>query len=1001
MKKSYKPLLLTCALFLFSQVAMAQFTVNGTITDETTGEALVGVNVFHQQSQSGTTTDVDGNFTLELPGQSATLRISYIGYISQTLQVSASNNEIDIQLSPDIANLEEVVVTGLASSVKRSNLANSVTKIDAENISQKVNPQTLDNALQGKIAGVNIRLQDGAPGGGINVQMRGISTLGAGSSQPLYVIDGVYVNNDVITNGRFLTTGANDFDEDNASNRLADLNPEDIESIEVLKGPSAAAIYGQRANAGVVIITTKSGSAGDTQVSFKQDVGFASALNLLGVPSWDEDKINFVGTFLGFQGTASTAEITSLFQQAQSSGEFFDYEDILYGNEGLITQTNISVSGGNDRTQYFISGTARDEDGIIENTGFERKSLRANLDHSISDRVQVRSNSNYINTFNRRGFTGNQNGSGASLGYTLSATPTFVNLFADENGEFPNNPFFNDNPLAITELSVNNVEINRFVQSVAVDADLYSSGASNLSLNITGGLDFLNFNSLVWQPNQLQHQQAQANPGDVVRTKESNLSTNLQALLVFNTSTEETSFSTQFGAARFDNTQSRQLDRGQGLAFGQNNINQARIQQVLVQAEQEIIDTGFFGQQEANWSDKIIGTIGARLDRSTLNANQDKYYFYPKGSVALNLTNFDFWTTDDISQFKLRIAYGETGGLPSFGNTFRVVNGFNIDGRLASTVSTRLTDPDLEPERAQELEFGADIGLWDGRVSLESTYYIKNVKDLILDLPTARSTGVAAIATNAADLENKGIELGLNLVPIQQRDYSWTSSILFWKNTSEITSLNVPAFTTGGFGTSLSNYLIQEGFSPTTIVGTPSVEGESLFTVYGDAEPDFQMSFNNTFTVLRNFDINFLVHWKKGGDNINLSQLLTDVGGTSPDWNETVDIDVPGLPAQVPKGFSRLLVPAGEAYVQEASYVKLREAGIYYNIPNETLQDWFGSTVRNIRVGASGTNLLMWSPYDSYDPEVSVFGTQPVNGTVEVTPFPTSRRAMFHVQVDF
>lgn len=994
----YKFIFLLGSMLLFHQLTFAQFVVSGTVVDGNRETELIGANIYHEESSTGTTTDVNGEFSIELPGESATLSVSYIGYISREIEVDINTSNIRIELFADIANLEEIVVTGLATSIKRSNLANAVTKIDATDIAQKVTPQTLDNALQGKIAGVNIRLQDGAPGGGNNVQMRGISTLGAGSSQPLYIIDGVYVNNDVITNGRYLTTGANDSEEDNAANRLADINPDDVESIEVLKGASAAAIYGARANAGVVIITTKSGEYGDTQVSFQQDLGFATPLNLLGTPEWDTEKIDFIDTNLGFQGTASVEEIRSMFNEADSNNEFFDYEDILYGNRGLVNETSINVSGGGSRTRFFVSGTLRDEDGIIENTGFSRKSIRGNLNHQVSDRIQVSSNSNYINTDNQRGFTGNQNGSGASLGYTLSATPNFVNLYPNEDGSYPNNPFFNDNPLAITTLSENDVTVDRFVQSVSTTAELYAEGSSTLEMSINGGLDLLSYNSTVWQPNQLQHQQASANPGDVVRTKDSNLSTNLQALMVFNTSLDNTSFATQIGAARFDKNQNRQLNRGQGLAFGQNNINQARIQQVLVQTEEKITDVGFFGQQEVNWDDKFIGTLGGRFDRSTLNTEQDRYYFYPKASLAVNVANFDFWNIPDFNQLKLRAAYGETGGLPNFGNTFRVINGFNIDGRLASTVSTRSTDPDLQPERAQELEFGADINFFDGRLGLESTYYIKNVQDLILDLPTGRSTGIAAIATNAADLENKGIELGLTAAPIQSSRFNWISNVLFWKNNSEITDLGIPAFTTGGFGSSLGNYLIQEGFSPTTIVGTPAVDDASLFTIYGDSEPDFQMSFNNSFNLFRNFDLNFLVHWKKGGDNINLSQLLTDVGGTSPDWNEEVEVEGFGT---VPKGFSRLLIPAGEAYVQDATFVKLREAGLYYTLPSTAIENWFGTGVRRVRLGASGTDLYMWTPYDSYDPEVSVFGTQPVNSSVEVSPFPTSRRLMFHFQVDF
>lgn len=318
---------------------MAQYTVSGKITDAETGDALIGVTIFDQASGNGTASNLEGMYSVTLPSGSATLRITSVGYLTQNIEVTGSNGEevtLDIQMKSDVANLDELVVTGLASSVKRSNLANSITKIDAEDLTQRVSPQTLDGAFQGKIPGVAIRSQSGAPGGGISVQMRGVSTLGAGSSQPLYIIDGVYVNNDVITNGRFLTTGANSSQEDNSSNRLADINPDEIASIEVLKGPSAAAIYGQRANAGVVIITTKRGKSGDTKVSFSQDVGFSSALKLLGVASWDEAKIRRIYG----NGATGDAQVAA-YNSAVSSGNIFDYEEEVYGETGMISKRTL------------------------------------------------------------------------------------------------------------------------------------------------------------------------------------------------------------------------------------------------------------------------------------------------------------------------------------------------------------------------------------------------------------------------------------------------------------------------------------------------------------------------------------------------------------------------------------------------------------------------------------------------------------------------------------
>lgn len=979
LKNATKYVLMVMFLFL-SQTAMAQFTVQGTVTDAESGEPLIGVNVFHPESQRGATTNSQGEFTLELPGQSATLRVSYVGYNERNVEVSADNRQIVIQLERKVANLDEVVVSGLASSVKRSNLANAVSTVNSEELTGTVASPTVDNALSGKIAGVNIRSNSGAPGGGFNVQLRGISTLGAGSSQPLYIIDGVYVNNSTISNGRFQATGATSAAEDNGGNRLADLNPDDIESIEILKGPSAAAIYGARANAGVVIITTKRGDAGSTEVTVEQNTGFSSALNLLGVASWSESKIRSF-----YSGATADAEVAK-FEQAKANGNLHDYEDVLYGNRGLLSETNVSISGGNSDTQFFVSGGYHAEEGIIKGTKFNRGTIRANLDHNLSDAIQISTSSNFIKTDNNRGFTGNQNGTGLSLGYALSYTPTYAQLFPDSDGNYPNNPYFAGNPLAVRDKAENVEDITRFVQSIDVNADLYRSGGAAISLNLTGGFDYLNYNSKVYAPISLQSQQAAANPGQVIRTKEDNLNTNLQAVLVYNQDLENFSLNTQVGFSRYDQTQNRQQLNGQGLVAGQDNINQASVQSVLGQSEQRVTEVGWFGQQEVNWNDKLIATLGLRMDRSSLNYDQDEYYLFPKASLAANITNFEFFDVDNVNQLKLRVAYGETGGVPNFGDIYRSLNGANIGGNIGSVVSTREIDPNLRPETAQELEFGADVGVLDNRITLSATYYNKTVEDLILDLPTASSTGVTAIATNAATLENKGIELGLTATPVQTSSFSWTADILYWKNDSKITELGIPPFVTGGFGVTLGNYLIQEGFSPTQIVGIPATPNkEALYTKYGNAQPDFQLSFGSTVNFLQNFSFNFLAHWSEGNYNVNLLNFLTDGGGTSPDYNEN-----PERLSQLPP----------EAYVQEASYVKLREIGLHYTLPASFLKKTFGSTFRQVRLGVSANNVWMWTPYNGYDPEVSTFGTQAINQSISVAPYPTSRKVMFNLKFD-
>ncbi len=322
-------------------------TLSGVIRDAS-GQPIPGANVVIRGTNRGATTDSQGRYTLSDVPANARVQVSSIGYLSKEQTVSSGQSTIDLSLAEDVANLEEVVVSGLATNVKRSNLANAVTLLDSKALTGTTSPVTTDGALQGKIAGANITANSSVPGGGFNIQFRGVSTLGASASQPLFIVDGVYIDNGQYSNGRSAANkaaaGSSASAQDNNANRLADLNPDDIETIEVLKGSSAAAIYGTRANAGVVIITTKRGKGGKTTVSFGQDVGFSKALSFYGGSDWTEQKLTDY-----FDKT----EIP-LLQAAKANGTYTDWERVIYGGSGKISNTRLGITGGNDRTKFYV-----------------------------------------------------------------------------------------------------------------------------------------------------------------------------------------------------------------------------------------------------------------------------------------------------------------------------------------------------------------------------------------------------------------------------------------------------------------------------------------------------------------------------------------------------------------------------------------------------------------------------------------------------------------------
>ncbi len=969
--------------------ALAQgFTASGTVKESQTGNPLRGVSVSLKGTKQVTTTDANGNFSIKTSANNAVLVVNYVGYKKAEVNVSAANAaSLSIALEEDINPLKEVVITGLATNIKRSNLANAVTTISAKDLVGTTQIQTADGALYGKVAGANIRMNSGAPGGGINIQLRGLSSL-TQASAPLIVLDGVYISNAFQRTGRASVSGAGASNQDDGANRLADINPADIESVEVLKGPSAAAIYGTRANAGVIVITTKKGAAGRTSISFGQDIGMGTPLKMMGVDDWSEAKIN---TF--FPAARRPIEITR-YQNAVSTGTFVNYEDYFYNNTASLLNSRLSLRGGDEKTKFFVSGNLTSEDGIVRRTGFERQSIRANIDHKISKNITLSVNSNFIRTNTDRGFTGNQNNTGASIGYNIAYVPNYFDL-RPVNGIYPANPYFAENPVAVTDKGINNSLVNRFIQSFNLDVNLLRTEKSQLKFRLNGGLDYIQNSTKVYLPDDLQFQRGQANPGDVLVGKQESMNTNFQAALVYNWEVKKVKLSTQAGMVRLDFKNNGLFNRGRGLAPGQSNLKQATVQEIESQFESSQRDVGIFAQQEANYEDKIIGTIGVRMDKSNTNGDPQKYYAFPKASLAVNLTNFDFWKSRTISQLKPRIAYGQTAGPVPFGATFTSLGGVNIGGLLGSTVATSIGNLLVVPERAIELEFGVDAGFFNNRLSLEATYYIKTTKDNLQPLNLSPATGVVSTISNEAEMRNRGLELSLAGTIIQKEKIKWTSRLLWWKNDVLITRLGIPSYTTGAFGTALGTFLIRQGVAPTTIVGTPALSS-SDFTVWGNAQPDWTSSWSNNITFLKNFEFNFLMEYRKGGDNVNLTSFLTDGGGTTKGWFDDDNKD------GIPNGRQRPPAPYNNAgrWVQDATFLKVRELGLYYNVPKSALGK-AGSFIQRARVGLSGNNVFLSTKYVGYDPETSTFGAQALANNVDVAPYPSARRLFFHLQIDF
>ncbi len=958
--------------------------ITGTVLDSK-GRPVTGASILVVGKTTGTVSDDAGKFKLSVP-ENATLVVSSAGFRSQVVKVDAST-DLKIEMVEDIARLDEIVVTGLSTTVKRRNLANSVATISSTQLNGVAPSQTFDQALNGKIPGATINSNTGAPGGGQSVKLRGVTSV-YGNTQPLYVIDGVFVDNTSTSAGLNFVTGAASggaltSNQDNPSGRISDINAEDIENIEILKGASAAAIYGSRASGGVIIVTTKKGHVGKTRISFSQDLGFIQARKLLGVRQFTAE------TAAGLSRDSLTGvQYAADFTAAKSAGKLYDYEKEVYGNTGFARNTLVSVSGGNDQTTFYFSAGTKDEAGIVKNTGYRNTSLRINLDHHISDRIKIGISTNYLNTSANRGLSGNDN-AGVTLGIALSSTPQFAELHADQFGNYPNNPFAASNPLQTIAMMKNNESVNRFITGLGFDATLQKSEKSTTKFLGGGGFDFYSLQTNVLFPGALQFQAV--NKGTSIQGFTNNLNINFILSLV-NTYTvsKNLTLTTSGGFTQEDGNYNNLLNAATQVISGQSNVDQAG-SLTATQLRTQFQNQGIYIQEEASIIDAITATAGVRFDRSSNNGDATKFYAYPKAGLSWNITHSGLLDPEGFfSNLKLRAAYGEANNTPAYGSKFTAMNVSNIGGLPGSLIGLQAGNAGIEPERQSEFETGIDFSVLKGALSFEVTYYKKNIYNFLMLYNPPSSSGFSSAWQNAGDLQNHGVEISLNARPVSTKNITWNTTFNWWFNRSEVTRLITPSVPQGSFGYVLGTYQIQQGKSATQILGL-SPTSQTGIAVLGNSEPTFQMNTYNEITFQNRLSLRFLLHWKNGGQNINLTNLENDFGGTSADW------DAQTLQKGVPNGAYRIsqIGTNAQMFVQNSAYLKLREMGLYYSFITSR-----NSFLKGLRVGVSAQNLWVVTKYTSYDPEVSNFGTGFSSG-VDVDPYPATKRADFHISLDF
>lgn len=961
-------------------------TITGSVVEAVGGTPVPAAQVSVVGSTLGTVTRETGAFTLRVPDREVVLQVRRIGYRPVQRTVGATQATVTIELQRDAARLSEVVVTGVGTGIERRNLAQAVASVNAEEL-VRAPAASFEQMLAGKVAGADVQTNSGAPGGGAQVRLRGVSTIN-GATTPLYVIDGVIASDATIPSGiSNLTRSSADravgSRQDNASNRIADLNPNDIETIEVLKGAAASAIYGSRANNGVILITTKRGRAGAPQFALTQRVGRFEQARRFGTRRFTsvEDAVATFGT-----------RARDLWQ----SDVFFDHEGTLAGETPLGYETIGNVRGGTETTRYYASALLKHDGGIVRNTYYDKRSFLVNLDQSAGERVQFRLSGNALYTENGRGVTNNDN-AGVSLFAAVARSPSFVDLRQRPDGSWPTNPFGNSNPLQTAALVRNTERVYRYIGSGSVTYTPVQRATQEVRLLLNGGVDFFNQRTDVFSPPELQFEPLDGLAGTSILNNGQNLNfnANLNAVHVWRPGGGRAlSATTSVGSQYERRGLSVAQIVSQGLIGGLQNVSRA----TAIGVNQDVSltrDVGLFAQHELLVRERLLLTAGFRADRSSNNSDAERLFFFPKAAASYRFSGLPL----RVDELKVRAAYGESGNQPLYGQKFTEFLAANITGIPTFNVAGQWAANDVRPERQREIEGGVDVTVLGGRGSVELTGYQKTIDDLLLTRTPALSSGYAVQIFNGGSIRTRGAEAALRAVPVQWRALEWSSTTTFSMERSRALELPIPPFRPPSFGTQAGAFQVEAGRSLGQIIGNDSLpDGRLVVRAVRDAIPNFRMGFANTLR-WRALSAFAMLDWQDGGITSNRQRFFYDLNGASIDCNVRAPDPNPQNES-VCRRRNRLYAKQTAIYLEDASFVKLREVSLTWEVPRALVQRAAGR-VESVRTSVSGRNLVWWTGYTGFDPEASNFGTQAISRGIDSPGFPPSRSLWFSVDVGF
>lgn len=982
-------------LFLLPGIVKAQSrTVTGTVTYSDDASGIPGVNVLVKGTSTGVVTDFNGSYSIQVPSNNSTLVFSFIGFSTQEILVG-TNTQIDVKLSEDVQQLSEIVVTGYGEQ-ERKTLTSSISSIDKSAIENLPSPSP-DVLMQGRASGVLVTSNSGTPGGGISVRVRGSTSVNAGND-PLYVIDGIPMQSTVIANDGDL---ANEGVGGQLSNPMADINPADIESIEVLKDASATAIYGARAANGVVLITTKRGNNKGTKINIGSYYGVQNA--------WKKPDLVDGPTFEMLRNEAAVNNGGSPIYADPANATNTNYADQVF-REAAISNFDISITGGDNKLQYMVSGSKFNQEGIIAPSEFDRATGRLNLDAFVSDKLKIGTSILYSkNTRNRVNNDDNING---ALGGTFFFPPNLPAYQPD--GSYTKFSIF-ENPLAVINENNISMKTNRVLANIYAEYEFFPG----LTLRSTYSQDYSSTREDIYINTKL-------NAGAAVNGSAVSAVTTSENWIQENVLNYQKRFGSDhnLGVLLGTTLQESVVEKTRAFGTGFPSDDFTRIASAAVQQSSSIGSSwgiaSLFTRINYGYKDKYLFTVNVRRDASSRFGKSNQWGTFPSIALGWVLTEESFMSDiAALSNLKLRASYGVTGnqnGINDFQSRGLWTGGANYTS-TPGTEASQLGNPDLKWERTGQFDIGFDMSLFQNKVNITFDYYDKKTTDLLLEVPVPRTTGFTDLFQNFGEMRNKGIELTISGDVIKQTNFNWNVMFNVAQNKNEIVKLAqpIPVYNRDIIrleeGIPLYSFWMHEQLGVNTEDGSPiwrQVDDSRPFDpnidrfIVGNAWPDFFGGLTNNLKY-KNIDLMVFFQYSLGNDQLYWSRFFQEHGGTRNTGFLSSQLErwqQPGDVTMVPKmnnaNYAANLRPS--RLVEDGSYVRLKNLTIGYTFPSSLISKL---GLSNARIYMSGQNLLTFTNYSGMDPEVNATASTALTQGVDFYTMPQPRVVMGGINLTF